>query len=133
MKLAYWGSLMSPYKLGLQFIIVCCRDELIIRTLKAISIAEMPFSYSFGFVIMKLSFKVSTIWINPSPFFEFTLEPFTDKFHSSRIKYVCTLTVFSISCPFSWIHIFISINKHPLTLLLPLLPFSIILRFINII
>ena len=125
-------SLLAPYKLGSKFATLYWHNYLIVFSLYAISVLKVPFSVPFWFVILKFSLKICSVWISPFSIQKFVLIPLPDIFHSSGIKYVCSLPMFFSIQPITRKYILIFINVHSFSLLFAIDPLAIVLTLISI-
>ena len=115
-----------PREFYMIFLIYICSFNLSIYTFDNIFIFKVPHSCSFRLVIIKVTFKESTIWIYPLSFNKLTWFEASNVFHACLFKNIGTLPIFFAIVPLSWINIFIDINHDSLSISLPVLPISII-------
>lgn len=89
-------------------------------------------TFAFGFVVLKLAFKVAAIRVGPSALAESVFNPFSDIFHAGCIEDVGALAVLFATEPVAAIDILVWVNEHPFPLFFAIAPLPIILALVSI-
>ena len=115
-----------PSKFDLVFLVNICSLDLAIITFNNIFIFEMPSTWSFWLIVIKIAFEVSSILVKPFTFGHLSISKITNVFHSSFKEDISTLTFFFSIFPWTRINILICVNHNTLAVSQAVFPISLI-------
>ena len=95
----------------------------------SISVLEYPFTFSSRFIVIESTFKISTIRIFPLSTYKLSTLPLPNKLHTSREKYISSLSIFLTIFPITWIHILINISHNSFSISESIGPVTVILSY----